>query len=196
MVYGVVRNHEGAVKIDSEPGKGTTVTLHLPATTSQEIYPQIIRSETPRLSNQTGRVLVIDDELVIRRSLKRLLEKLGYAVSLAPSGRVGVEIFEREGGDISLVFLDLIMPEMDGYETFSKLKAIDPRAKVFLLSGYAKNENVDRLLNEGAIGFLQKPFDLKGLSDALDGVCNKRASGVSGIRAERMVSTRLNPKRP
>jgi two-component system, cell cycle sensor histidine kinase and response regulator CckA len=79
-----------------------------------------------------------------------------------------VEIYEKKGDTIWLVVLDLIMPTMDGEETFIKLRKIDPEVQVLLSSGYSKEEKADALLNMGAAGFLQKPFDLKTLVQELD----------------------------
>jgi two-component system cell cycle sensor histidine kinase/response regulator CckA len=167
MVYGVVENHGGKVMINSKPGKGTTVTFFLPAIDHFDRRRSVLPSERPSLPPKGGGVLLVDDEQTIRSSARRLLERLGYNVLLAEDGNTALEIYKNNKDAISLVILDLIMPDMDGPETFEKLIAFDPRVKVLLLSGYSRDEKVERLLAKGALGFAQKPFDIKTLSEIL-----------------------------
>jgi PAS domain S-box-containing protein len=167
MVYGVLENHGGKVMLTSKPGRGTTVTFFLPALDHYEMRPVLPPSDNPVASSESGGVLLIDDEQTIRSSAKRLLERLGYQVYLAEDGNSGLEVYKNNKSVISLVILDLIMPDMDGHETFEKLVAFDPDVKVLLLSGYSKDEKVEKLLARGALGFAQKPFDIKTLSQIL-----------------------------
>jgi len=167
MVYGVLENHGGKVTIASKQGRGTTVTFYLPALDHSEQRHAMLPSEKPVMAPAGGGVLLIDDEQTIRSSAKRLLERLGYQVFLAEDGRSGLDMYQKNRSAISLVILDLIMPDVDGHETFEKLIAIDPTVKVLLLSGYSKDEKVERLLAKGALGFAMKPFDLKTLSEIL-----------------------------
>jgi two-component system cell cycle sensor histidine kinase/response regulator CckA len=109
-------------------------------------------------------ILIVDDEELIRISMGKLLGKLGYSVFFAENGRIALDVYRLNKGLISLVILDMVMPEIDGFETFRKLKKFDPQVRVLLCSGYSKNERVDGALNHGACGFMEKPFDLKMLS--------------------------------
>jgi two-component system, cell cycle sensor histidine kinase and response regulator CckA len=172
MVYGVVENHGGHVYIESEPGKGTRVVFLLPAATSvaprKSSSSEIPIDEKPYVKIENRCVLVIDDESVVRVSVRRLLERLGYRTLIAEDGKAALEIYKRNKDVISLVILDLIMPDMDGPETFEALKAVNPNVKVLLSSGYSKDEKIEALLNQGAIGFVQKPFDLQSLSHELN----------------------------
>ncbi len=167
MVYGVLKNHGGAVTIKSEPNRGTVVTFLLPTIDEVEQPATTRRRIRPSSTPKAGAVLVVDDEQTIRVSARRLLEKLGYTALLADNGEMGVDLYERKKDSICLVLLDLVMPEKDGHETFEALLALDPEVKVLLLSGYSKDEKVKRILESGATGFLQKPFDLETLSDAV-----------------------------
>jgi two-component system cell cycle sensor histidine kinase/response regulator CckA len=165
MVYGTIKNHNGAVLIDSIPDRGTTVTFLLPvqerlAPPAPDIEPEAIQEA----DTEGVGVLVVDDESIIRKSTKRLLSRLGYKVFLAASGLEAVEIYQADRGRIALVLLDLIMPDMDGAETFTKLREIDPEARILLCSGYSRDEKVNDLLSRNARGFIQKPFDLQMLS--------------------------------
>ncbi len=167
MVYGVIKNHGGSVTLESDQGKGTTVTFFLPILEKAKEILEEPPDKSVSSQPDRGGILFVDDEKIIRSSARRLLEKLGYSVFLAEGGQSALEVYKQEGDKISLVLLDLIMPEMDGSETFEGLTAISPDVKVLLLSGYSKDEKIETLLRKGAIGFLQKPFDLRALSDVV-----------------------------
>ncbi|MFC1707234.1 response regulator [Planctomycetota bacterium] len=167
MVYGSVRSHGGTVAIESEPDKGTTVTIHLPAAGAGE--PQASSAGAPprRLQQVTGTVLLVEDEVLVARSCERQLRGLGCSVVHAENGKAALEIYGRQRDEIALVILDLIMPVMDGAETFHRLKEMDPDVRVLLCTGYSRSHVADELLTQGAVGFLQKPFDLHQLSQEL-----------------------------
>ncbi len=167
MVYGVIKNHGGAIKIESQLGVGTVVTIYLPAVPERALPAR--KNQEPRVSShpELGAILLVDDEQIIRSSARRLLKKLGYQVLLAENGRRALEIYSKKKDEIFIVFLDLIMPEVDGLQTFRDLREIDPDANIILFSGYSKDEKVEALLEAGAVGFIQKPFDLTGLSIAM-----------------------------
>lgn len=172
MAYGVVKNHDGIITIESEQNQGTTVTLFLPACADgkENIKTEQREEREPspkKAPEPEGVVLIVDDEAMIRNSVKRLLEKMGYVVLTAASGREALKIYDEQQSEISLVILDLIMPEMDGTETFYALRNIDAGVRILLSSGYSKDNKVEKLLKSGATGFVSKPFDLKGLSDSI-----------------------------
>jgi len=177
MAYGVVKNHDGIITIESEQRKGTKVTLYLPSCGEKT---QVLLTERepekvtpPKSSDETqGVILIVDDEAMIRNSVKRLLEKMGYVVLTAAGGRDALKVYDEQKEQISLVILDLIMPEMDGTETFYALKNIDAEVRILLSSGYSKDNKIEKLLKSGATGFVSKPFDLKGLSDSIDKALN------------------------
>ena len=112
-----------------------------------------------------GKILIIDDEEMFLFAQSRLLSRLGYQVLQASSGERGIEIYGQEPGSVDLVILDLVMPEMDGAETFAAIRRLDPGARVLLCSGYSKKGVVSSLLEAGAAGFLQKPFESHELID-------------------------------
>jgi DNA-binding NtrC family response regulator len=115
----------------------------------------------------TGKILVVDDEEFVLNLSKDFLKRLGYNVILAASGNKAVEIYTKNIHQIDLVLLDIIMPGKDGMETFQALKKIDPHIKVLFFSGFSKNKKIDEVLEEGVVGFIEKPFNMKILSDAL-----------------------------
>jgi DNA-binding NtrC family response regulator len=167
MVYGVIKNHGGTVAIDSRPNRGTKVTFLLPEHAEATLNSEVDSAGDEDAVLGHTAVLLVDDEQIIRRSVGRLLEKLGYVVFMAESGRTALDIFQRKKKEISLVLLDLIMPEMDGTETYEELRKIDPNVCVILSSGYSKDEKVEALLSKGVRGYIQKPFDMHSLSEII-----------------------------
>jgi len=160
-VFGIIKSHAGFIGVESEKGTGTTFTLLLPATERQaaeDITP------TPVLVRGTGTILVVDDEEQIVNICARLLQKFGYDVLTASGGKQAVELVRRHGAKISLVLLDMTMPEMSGRQTYEALKKIMPGIKVLLSSGYSVDGQAQALLDGGCNGFIQKPFDAAALS--------------------------------
>ncbi len=119
------------------------------------------------------RILLIDDNELLREMGEEILEHLGYIPLLASGGEEGIEIFKKGLGEIGLVLLDVVMPEMGGLETFRKLKEIDPQVKVLVISSYSEAEQVEEIMKEGALGLIQKPFQIKALSSTLREIFEK-----------------------
>jgi len=124
---------------------------------------------------QTGRhmkktILLVDDDDIARRSTSALLTTIGHEVVPATGGREAVEIYRQRAKEIDLVLLDVIMPGMDGVQTYGQLEKIDPAVKVILMSGYtsdAVGELVRQLLARGCCGFIKKPFHLQELQESI-----------------------------
>jgi PAS domain S-box-containing protein len=164
MVYGTVAEHGGIVTLDSSPGKGTTATIDLPALPEGEVETETTdRMEIPQIERR-GTVLLVDDEEMIRTAGQRLLETLGYRALLAEDGAEAVDLYRQHGEEIILVLLDMVMPVMDGVETFIKLSEIDPKVRVLLTSGHTIAKKAEQLLSKGAKGFVQKPYTLDTLA--------------------------------
>ncbi len=156
-VLGIVRGHHAALRVDSEPGRGTTFTLLLPCAegVAEDIAPSEPDEETWRGS---GCVLVVDDEETVRRIAGRMLESIGFSVVMAENGREAVEKFRAAPSRFTAVLLDLTMPEMDGTEAFVELRRIDPHMCVLLMSGFNEQEAIANFAGRGLAGFMQKPF--------------------------------------
>jgi two-component system cell cycle sensor histidine kinase/response regulator CckA len=154
MVYGVVKNHEGAILVNSELKKGTTTTVYFPKFIASEDI------ESPRKTarkSHGNRILLVDDEKVIREVGKRMLEKGGYKVLVAHNGNEAIDLYRQNEDEIDLVILDLIMPEMGGKETCRQLKEMDEDVVVCFTSGYGINDRLEFAeLDERY--FIQKPF--------------------------------------
>ncbi len=168
-VLGIVRGHRGALKVYSELGRGTTFKLLFPAAAgagaSVETPPEVGPS-----SFSAGEVLVVDDEEAMRRTVSRMMVRLGLDPVLAADGREAVEVFRANPDRFKLVLLDLTMPHMDGEEAFTELRRIRPGVRVVLMSGFNAQEAQLRFSGKGLSSFLQKPFTIQGLSAVLQGV--------------------------
>jgi two-component system cell cycle sensor histidine kinase/response regulator CckA len=161
MVYGVVKNHGGFVKVTSEVGRGATFRVFLPVCGEPEALPELHEEQTHPLGTET--LLVVDDEPDIREFIRDIFTEYGYTVFTAANGLEAVEIFKNQAGRIELVILDMVMPKMDGPETFRRLRKIDPTVKALLSSGYSQDGQAQKLMQEGVVGFLQKPYQVDRL---------------------------------
>jgi CheY-like chemotaxis protein len=149
------------IDVASKKGEGTTFTIYLPRTSKD--FPEE-RAPVEKTIKGRETILLVDDEEMVADVGQKMLQKLGYRVVLAKSGRKAVEIFKRLQQRIDLVILDMIMPDMGGSETFDQLKAIAPDVKVLLSSGYSIDGQASQIMKRGCSGFIQKPFNLKHFS--------------------------------
>jgi two-component system, cell cycle sensor histidine kinase and response regulator CckA len=165
MVYGIVKQHGGYITCYSEPGMGTTFKICLP------VIPAEGKPETPEdkpsLPRGTERILLVDDDEFVRDLGKSILEHSGYTVLTAAKGKEALNLYKKERGNISLVILDLIMPEMGGKECLKGLLKIDPRVKVLIASGYAAEGQTKDTIETGARGFVGKPYNMRQMLQAV-----------------------------
>jgi PAS domain S-box-containing protein len=171
-VLGIVRGHEGALRVTSQPGEGTEFRVLFPVsgrpadTTVEEEKPE------PKEWQASGTILVVDDEDTVRSVTKRMLERKGFTVMTAGDGGEGVELYRQHMGKITAVILDLTMPRMGGDEAFEEFRRINPDVQVILASGYSEQELSERFADRGLAGFIQKPFKvetiLQRLREAMD----------------------------
>lgn len=171
MVYGIVKQHNGHITCQSDPEVGTTFSIYLPVMTSELELTKAEQFSVPRGGTET--VLLVDDEDHVIELGTRILSKAGYTVLTARNGAEALEIYQKESSNISLVVLDLIMPEMGGKQCFRELGRINPHVKVVISSGYSSGGTLEYAFQLGARGFISKPYDvtqlLRTLREALDG---------------------------
>ena len=171
-VYGVIKNHGGYINVYSELNRGTSFTIYLPV--SRKKIQKEIEKTVPTLTMGSGTILLIDDEEMIIKVGKELLQELGYEVLTARSGQEAIKVYEKITDEIDLVIMDMIMPGMGGGETFDRLKKINPDIRVLLSSGYSINGQAAEILARGCDGFIQKPFNLIQLSDKIKKIITKK----------------------
>ena len=163
-VYGIVQNHGGMLRVESEPGKGTVVRVWLPAI---DVPAQELRPAGTEMVTGTGTILMIEDEDVVVDVTRAMLEMLGYRVMVAKTGKDAVHIAETFDGWIDLALLDIKLPDMEGGEVYPLIMAARPNLKVIVCSGYSIDGPARKIVDAGAEGFLQKPFSLIILSEKL-----------------------------
>jgi two-component system, cell cycle sensor histidine kinase and response regulator CckA len=170
--YGIIKNHNGIINVYSEKGQGSTFTIYLPACDKKQVEKKDIISR--EIIKGTGRILLVDDEELILKVGREMLQKLGYKVLIVGSGEEAVEIYRSQQDHIDMVILDMVMPNMDGGKTYDRLKQINPGIKVLLSSGYSLNGKAQSILDQGCNGFIQKPFNLEKLSQKVMEVIGQR----------------------
>ena len=165
-VYNTVKQHNGHIKVTSRPGEGTQFHLLFPLS-GEPLMPGEDSRDPVR---GKGTILFVEDEPVLRESVKELLEDLGYGVLLARNGREGFDTFLKEREGIDLVLLDMIMPEMDGKSCFLKIRGADSQMPVIMASGFSREADVEELLAQGLAAFLHKPYKILELSRIIAGI--------------------------
>ncbi len=169
-VYGIIKNHDGYIDVESEIGGGTTFTIFLPA--SESGLESRVESDATLIKG-SGTLLIVDDEELVLDVGVNMLAKLGYTVLEAHNGTEAVDIFKANHQKIKLVILDIIMPDMGGGAVYEKIKSIDPDVKVLLSSGYSVDGQAIELLERGCDGFMQKPFTMEELSGKITQILKK-----------------------
>lgn len=171
-VYGTVKNHKGTIRISSNPGKGTSVRIYLPV---MPVKDKVLKPIPEKSRKKRGRahILFVDDEQMIRESIRIILTHLGYEISLCKNGAEAYDFYSKNWKKVDLVILDMIMPEMNGYESFLKMREINPHIKALLLSGYSTWEDTQKALENGISGFINKPFGHREISERIESILNR-----------------------
>ena len=165
-VMGIMRGHKGSIKVYSELGKGTTFKLLLPA--SGLPVKDSYSDERCDVWRSRGKVLLVDDEETVLATGSKMLRELGFEVLTACDGIEAVDMF-KSNEDISFVVLDLTMPHMDGEQCFRELRAFNSAVRVIMSSGYNEQEVTQRFVGKGLAGFIQKPYKMSELKQAIIG---------------------------
>jgi PAS domain S-box-containing protein len=162
--YGIIRNHNGWIHVDSALDKGTVVRIWLPAIEVETVEIKEVISET---DTSAGTVLVIEDEEDVMEITRAFLERLGYRVLEAKTGNSGVEIAKTFSGEIDLAILDIKLPDIPGDKVYPLIMEARPKLRVIVSSGYSIDGPAREILDAGAEGFIKKPFSVSTLSEKL-----------------------------
>lgn len=157
-VYGIIRNHQGHIVVNSRINEGTTFSIYLPL--SEKLEEKMRETVKPKQDNveNLGNVLIIDDEKIINLTTSITLEKLGYKPVAFDDSQEALEHYKNNFNEYDIIILDLIMPRIDGYELFKLFMEINPNSNILIASGYSLDSKTQKLLDQGARGFIQKPF--------------------------------------
>lgn len=173
-VYGAVENHRGFITVESAPGEGTVFDLRLPLAPEGTRLEPVPEDSSKSDERHLAHILLIDDEPVLRRVASKTLEMDGHTVTAFESGAKAIEYYRKNWQSVDIVILDIIMPQMDGEETFSILQQINPNINVLVSSGFSVNDKVRRMMQKGVKGFIKKPYRaqemVQAILDTLTGV--------------------------
>ena len=160
-VYGIVKQHNGHITCDSRSGIGTTFNIYVPTLINEKDTEKLM-VETPLIGgNET--LLLVEDEELVRDLGREILTGFGYEVIIAENGKLALDIFQEQKNRISLVILDLIMPEMDGRRCLKEILQMDRNARVLIASGYSEDMSLEDSIMASAKGFIRKPYDMRTL---------------------------------
>lgn len=158
----IIQNHNGIIDVWSSPGVGSSFSIILPLSDIEENVQIPPASQKMLMGNES--VLLVDDEQRILTVGKEICKALGYDVTIASSGKEAIEKYKSRDEKFTIVILDMIMPEMNGLETFNELKKIDPDVKVLLSTGYSIDEKAQQMLKAGCKGYILKPYSVVDFS--------------------------------
>jgi PAS domain S-box-containing protein len=177
---GILRTLQGGFRIHSEVGRGSTITLYLPALAQVNGVPR--PAEQSSEWQGEGTLLLVDDEATLRDVVGRMARDLGFTVIEAQDGLQALELFQANHPRLTLVFMDLSMPRLGGREAFLEMRRLDPSIPVILSSGFSEEEVTDLFADHGLEGFLRKPYRIAEFKHKVRGVLAKGASHRTPIR--------------
>jgi CheY-like chemotaxis protein len=173
VVYGIIKEHEGHIKVESEPGKGTVFKVYLPLLDDEYFHVRDSKAqEKPKGGNET--ILLAEDELTVRKLFATVLEQKGYTVIEAEDGEDAIKKFEEYQEGIDMVIFDLIMPKMNGKQALESILKIQPDIKGMFISGYAPENIVQKDLLDLHMDVLYKPVSFQNLLRAVRDILDAR----------------------
>jgi two-component system cell cycle sensor histidine kinase/response regulator CckA len=172
-VYGIISNHNGWIEVDSTPGQGTKVSIYLPVIAPQVSQPMAKKEIEGDQDGHEATVLVIEDDITLRKVTRQLLGRMNYRILEAETGQAAKEIVASHPGSIDAVILDMLLPDTDGVHLYHELRALRSNLRIILCSGYAMGQRVKDLIEAGAQSFLPKPYSTKTLATELKKIIEK-----------------------
>jgi len=176
--YGIIKSHGGDFEIDSAPGQGTTMTVHIPVVSDPRAAAALAEAEQTPEELPSLRLLIVDDDISIGTSLKGLLEHIGHTVTVRTSGEEALDAYRA--GSYDMVLTDLSMPGMGGIQLLRELRASDPDARVLVFTGQALEAQVAEATRAGARAVLRKPFELQEVLKAMRAAYLQRRPAAVG----------------
>lgn len=172
-VYGTIKEHGGAVSIDTEVGTGTEISIYLPVSSTKK--PKKEKTREMKKLTSSRNILIVEDEEIVRNSAKDALEELGFKVTAFPDGSSALKHYKKLSSIIDLILLDMILPDYDVKDLFSELQKINPSAKIILWSAYTLPDTVQSLREKGAVDFIDKGSNIVEFTRKISGI----AEGLS-----------------
>lgn len=169
IVYGLVQSYSGIIDVQSKIDNGTQFSIFLPATTKKETSKI---TSTYKIPVGTGKILLVDDEAMLRETVSHMLESMRYKVVLGEDGKEAVGMYNKNGNDIDLIIMDIQMPEMDGIEAADLIWKKNPNAKIIFSSGYADPAKLEELQRKGVKEVLRKPYKMDDLINIIQKTMN------------------------
>jgi CheY-like chemotaxis protein len=163
-VYGTIKNHNGLIELESELNKGTVFSIYLPLVGNAEA---LHGDEAPQIRKGSGLVLFIDDEEYMRIMVVKMLTRMGYSTVTCQDGVEAVEYYKLNHAKVDAIIIDMIMPRMGGADCIKILRQINPAARILISSGFNLVSDTQQIISKGIAGFIQKPFEINELSQAL-----------------------------
>lgn len=160
MVYGIMQQHGGIAKVDSEVGKGTMFSLYFPVVLQEEVLKSEGKEKSSVEPSEIDKtILVVDDEGYMRELVEQVLKQKNTRLLFAKNGEEAIQVFRKTKDNIDCIVLDVVMPKVDGVTAYKEIIKCTPDVKVLFFSGYTESNEVRKLLKAGQVDFIQKPFD-------------------------------------
>jgi PAS domain S-box-containing protein len=169
-VLGIVKAHNGALQLESQPGQGTTFKIYLPVQPSKTETEEAHQKAVSAAWHGSGTILLAEDEVQVKSIVIAQLQKLGFTVLDAANGKEALELYQQNAADINMVITDMGMPVMNGYELFYKLKQLNPKTPIIISSGFGEGDIASKIPSEAIAGLINKPYSFDQLRDVLKGV--------------------------
>ncbi len=174
-VYGILKQHDGGIWVDSQPGVGTRFTIYLPAC-SHPMRPETDRVPTGADLRGAASILLVEDNAQVRRMIQTMLERQGYTVIVAQDGDEALSALQSHAGRFDLMLTDVVLPDMNGREIYDRAVATDPDLMVLYMSGYSDDTIAHHGVLEEGMDFIQKPFSTRALAEKIQQVLKSQAA--------------------